>query len=299
MSIFEWVERREAKLRLAVAGPSGTGKTALALLMAREFGKQIAVMDSERGSVKKSFAAYTADKRPAVKVVELQQKTPAEYLATIAAAAAEGFDALVIDSYSHSWIGALEVVDRMGGQKFTNGWKTVSPQVTKLVDAILSYPGHVIVTMRSHSDFALETNAQGKVVPKKIGMKTVARDGTDYEFDVMLDMNTDNTISVTKSRCPALNGVTFTRPNKPGEVEGDEIPVIIRHLKAWLSEGAPISPRNEALERIKFATDESGLALAREFIKANKDVLTAEDHAAIKDAYLAKKQAIADDVVDV
>ena len=269
--------RKNARLRLAISGTAGAGKTYSVLLLAKEFGSKIGVMDSERGSASKYAGAAGI---PPFFVEELEEKNVQEYLTKIKEAAEAGIDALVIDSYSHSWLCALEAVDKMGGSKFSNGWKVVSPLVSKLVDAVLSYPGHVIATMRSKADYVVETDAKtGKSVPRKVGLATVARDGTDYEFDVMIDLTPEGGLSISKTRCSALNGQTYSR---------EDVPKIGKTLKAWLSEGAPLTAVDAMKERIRSASSEQLAALVDE-IKA----LPAEDRAKLKDAYAARKKHLA------
>lgn len=278
MAFDKKATRRNARLRLAISGTAGAGKTYSALLIAKEFGGRIGLIDSERGSSQKYAGAPGI---PEFFVEDIGEKTVQEYLAKIQEAADAGIEMLVIDSYSHSWIGALEMVDKMGGSKFSNGWKEVSPLVSKLVDSVLSYPGHVIATMRSKAEYAIEKNEQGKATPKKIGMATVARDGTDYEFDVMLDLTPEGGLSVSKTRCSALNGQLYTR---------DDIPKIAKALKAWLTEGAPVSAKDTLADKIKFAqTVESLLALVPEI-----KTLAADDQAALKPAFVAKKNELVD-----
>ncbi len=264
---FARAQRKNAKLRLALTGTSGSGKTYSALLMAREFGTKIAVMDSERGS-----ASLYSDLVP-FDVCELEEKNLQEYIEKIREAGALGYEVLVIDSYSHSWVGALEAVDRMGG--WVKGGKVISPMVSKLVDTILSYPGHVIATMRSKAEHAIET-VNGKATMKKLGMATVAREGTDYEFSVMLDLTTDGAVTVSKSRCSAISGGAYSR---------DDIPKIAKTLKTWLASGAPLSPRESLTERIRFASDATQLAALIPDMKA----LSPEDLAALKPIYSARK----------
>jgi len=50
MSQFHKAERKKGKLRLAIAGPAGSGKTYSALLIALGLGGRIAMIDTERGS---------------------------------------------------------------------------------------------------------------------------------------------------------------------------------------------------------------------------------------------------------
>ncbi len=243
---FHKAERKNAKLRMAIAGPSGTGKTMCALIMAKEFGSKIDVIDSERGSASLYVGAPGV---PPFEVNDELELTPLGYIAAIKESAARGAEVLVVDSYSHSWMGALEAIDRMGG--WIKGGKTISPQVARLVDAILTYPGHVIVTMRSKSEHAIET-VNGRATMKKMGMATVAREGTDYEFSVMLDLGTSGEVNVSKSRCIGVAmGTAYER--------NTDIPKIARTLKAWLAEGAPASPRDLLRERLGFAESKAEL----------------------------------------
>ena len=48
--MFRKAERRKAKLRLAITGPAGSGKTYGALLIAQGLGGKIAMIDTENGS---------------------------------------------------------------------------------------------------------------------------------------------------------------------------------------------------------------------------------------------------------
>jgi hypothetical protein len=90
----------------------------------------------------------------------------------------------------------------------------------------------VIATMRSKMDYVLEeqTNKQGKVVqvPKKVGMAPIQRAGTEYEFDVVCDIDGDHTLTVAKTRCSIMDGRKAVRPG----------PEFFATLRAWLDDGA-------------------------------------------------------------
>lgn len=268
--------RRNARLRVAIDGPSGSGKTYSSLLMAAVFGHKIGLIDSERGSSQK-YAGLAG--MPEFFAEDLSTKRPQEYIEKIREAAAAGVDVLIIDSYSHSWVSALEMVDQMGGSKFSNGWKAVSPLIGKLVDTILSYPGHVIATMRSKSEYVIERDANGKNVPRKVGMAPVARDGTEFEFDVVLDLTNEGGLSVSKTRCPSLNGEIFQRT---------DVVRVAQTLKDWLAEGAPLSPRDALAERIRFASTQEELNALIPGLKA----LPREDLISLRAIYDERKRAL-------
>ena len=56
------------------------------------------------------------------------------------------------------------------------------------VQAILQSPAHVIGTVRSKQDYVL-SERNGKMVPEKVGLKGVTREGMDYEFTLVIDLD--------------------------------------------------------------------------------------------------------------
>jgi hypothetical protein len=236
---FQKATKQKAKGRFALFGPAGSGKSysslALGAYIAKQAGGKMAAIDTERGSLSKYADLFDFD------VMELETFAPQEYTKAIREASAAGYSVLVIDSLSHAWMGkggALEQVDNAakrqrqggGGNSFT-AWKDITPIQNEMVDTILGAPMHVIVTMRTKTEYVLET-VNGKQVPRKIGLQPVQRDGMEYEFDVVGDMDADNNLLVTKSRCPAVAGKVF---GKPGEDLGGM-------LWKWLTTGAERKP---------------------------------------------------------
>ena len=82
-------------------------------------------------------------------------------------------------------------------------------------------------------DYVLEdyTNKSGGTskTPKKVGMAPIQREGFDYEFDIVGDLNLDHDLIITKTRCEDLDGKVFTKAGK-------EIGQIIKN---WLESGKP------------------------------------------------------------
>lgn len=123
---------------------------------------------------------------------------------------------LIIDSWSHFWAGKGGLLARVDeesqkagnyGGKFT-AWGPVNELEQEMLDALLNFPGHVIVTMRTKNDYAME----GKTVTK-VGVKTVQREGAEYEVDVVIDM-IQGTGTVTKTRYTALDGASVHHPGE-------------------------------------------------------------------------------------
>jgi hypothetical protein len=228
---FRKAMKRDAKLRLAVCGPSGSGKTYTLLKLATELGKPIAVVDTERGSASKYADIFEFD------VMELGSYDPRSLIEIIDTAASSGHQVLCIDSLSHFWMGKdgeLDQVDRAARRMQTPNsfaaWKQVTPIHNALIDKIISAPLHVLVSLRSKTEWVLERDDKsGKTAPRKVGLAPVMRDGIEYEFDVCGDMDQENTLVITKSRCPRLAGGVFSQPGK-------ELADI---LKEWLG-GLPV-----------------------------------------------------------
>ena len=221
---FTKAVKTKAKLRVALAGVSGAGKTYSALVMAKALGGKVALIDSERSS-----ALLYADKFD-FDHLDLSDHGIDRYKAAIRDAAA--YDVLIIDSLSHEWAGrggALEEVDRKkgAGNSFA-AWNGVSQKHAGLLDDILMHPGHVIVTMRKKSEFIIE-QVNGKGVPRKIGMAVVQRDGIEFEFTVLLSMERDGAVLIEKSRCSALEEM--------GALRREDLAKAGETLREWLGSG--------------------------------------------------------------
>jgi energy-coupling factor transporter ATP-binding protein EcfA2 len=235
MANFRKAVKHESKLRMSIAGPSGSGKTYTALTLAHALkgDKGVALIDTERGS-----ASKYADVFPEFDVVELDTFSPTLFVEMIKEAESAGcYSVLVIDSLSHAWNGTgglLEIVDAIAKRKYQNNtyvaWKDATPLQNALIDAITRSSLHIIVTMRSKQEYALEKDERtNKTTPKKIGMAPIQRDGMEYEFDIAADMDIDNTMIIQKSRCSQLAGQVIAKPNEQ----------VADVLKAWL-EGEPV-----------------------------------------------------------
>lgn len=225
---FKKATKAQAKLRLALIGPSGSGKTFSALSIATNLGERVAVIDTERGSASKYADKFSFD------ACEMESFEPASYVAAIHAAEEAGFDVIVVDSLSHAWMGkggALEMVDNAQRRQRTpnsfTAWRDVTPEHNRLVEAIVTCRAHIIVTMRAKTEYVQDKDDRGKTVIRKIGLAPVQRDGLEYEFDVVGDIDLDNILVVSKTRCSELAERTFKKPGKD----------VADLLRAWLSDG--------------------------------------------------------------
>ena len=228
-------ERRMSKLRLAIAGPAGSGKTYSALLIA--FGMEaqsrkpkaqratIALIDTERGS----GDLYAHLGRYDVCSITAPFE-PEKYTAAIQAAEEAGYEVIIIDSLSHAWSGEGGILDLHGHLADRSGnswaaWRKVTPKHNRLVEAMLQSPCHIIATLRSKMEYTQVTE-NGKTAVKKLGMNPIQRDGMEYEFTLFLDLDLDHLATATKDRTTLFDGRFF----KPSQDTG-------RSLMAWLGEG--------------------------------------------------------------
>lgn len=233
---FVQCENTGFHLRVALIGPAGSGKSYTALRIATELASgdnKAAILDTENRSARR----YARDFRRRFLALELQRFAPADYIQAIKDAAAEGVEVLVIDSLSHAWMGkggVLDMVDQSAkrqargssGSSF-NGWREVTPEHNRLVEALIQAPLHLIVTMRVKTEYVVEKDGNGKSVPRKVGLAPVQRDGLEYEFDVVGDMTTEHDLVITKTRCSALADQVVNRP-------GAEL---VGVLQDWLAGG--------------------------------------------------------------
>jgi len=233
---FKRAQRAQRKARIGLIGPSGSGKTYTALMLAKGLAGssgRIAVIDTENNS-----AALYADEFE-FDVLNLDTFSPEVYVRAIRAAEAAGYDVLIIDSLSHAWAGkegALEQVDKAARRYQGNtyaAWRDVTPMHNALVDAMVRCQCHLIVTMRVKTEYVVEKDERtGKTTPRKVGLAPIQRDGLEYEFDIVADMDIDNNFIVSKTRYKPLTGAVI---NRPGVELGEQI-------RAWLEEGVAAPP---------------------------------------------------------
>lgn len=238
MGNFQKVTRLKSKLRLALTGVSGAGKTLGALYIAygitEDWGK-IALIDTEhergrlyanREDLGTGEFLYAAMEPP---------YHPQKYINLVHEAAAEiGEDGvIIIDSFSHAWNnegGVLDLKDEIAAkEKGTNGftaWNKAGKIQNNLVNIILSANCHTIVTMRSKMEYAIQDNEGGKKIPVKLGLAPVQRDDTEYEFDIVLNIARNHIATASKD-------VTFL--DDYSSVITTELGTTI---KKWLDEGA-------------------------------------------------------------
>jgi hypothetical protein len=231
MSSFKKATREKLKGRIALDGISGGGKTFTALRAAFTLGQKVAVIDTENRSASKYVGTVIDGVKWDFGVCELKEFSPPQYTNKIKEAEDDGYDVIVIDSLSHAWVGeggVLDLKDRKGGT--FDAWKDITPLQRRMVDSIIQSNCHIIVTMRTKTEYVVEKKENGKTTVRKVGLAPIQRDGLEYEFDCYLSMS-DSMATVSKTRCPHFyQGMVELQPGKE----------FFGKFKSWLEDGAEV-----------------------------------------------------------
>jgi hypothetical protein len=196
---LQQAERKRAKIKMALQGPSGSGKTYSALLLAYGLCNdwtKIAVVDTENHSAElySNLGTYNT-------VSIAAPFAPEKYIEAITLCQQAGMEVIILDSISHEWDGSGGILDIHGnvtGNSFTN-WSKLTPRHNAFVQAILQSQTHIIGTIRSKQDYVL-SEKNGKMIPEKVGLKGITRDGIDYEFTLVFDLDIKHNATTSKDR---------------------------------------------------------------------------------------------------
>lgn len=227
---------RDLSIVMALTGPAGSGKTYTALRLATLLAPEgrIAFIDTENRSAllyRKQFSFFHKGL--------VAPFRPSNFVKLIDAARKDAYDVLIVDGLTPAWRGPGGVLAIADGD--FRGWKVASPEHDKLIAAIVgcrSSQTHIICTIRSKVDYAVQTSkVTGKLEITKLGLQPQQRDDLDYEFDLVLDLDVENTARVTKTRYGGYlpMGATF---NKPGEDLANGILAAINSVKGNENDGA-------------------------------------------------------------
>jgi len=239
-------ERKQARLRMALCGASGAGKTWNALLLARGLVEELLARQILQGTLEGKIGMIDTERRSGslfahlVPFDTIDRGPPYSvdrYIGALNALERAGCAVVILDSISHAWAsegGVLALLDAFEDrQRFSAFGTAVNPAQDRFVDAMLRSPCHIVATMRSKTAWVLEQKDRGGRmvnVPKRIGMAPVQRPGIEYEFTTLLELDTSTHLArPVKNRCPVFE-------------DGKEVRVSAetgRALAAWLLEAAP------------------------------------------------------------
>lgn len=246
--------REKQKLIAGLMGPSGSGKTLSALLIAygmmreaypqaddNEIWAKIGIADTEH---KRSLLYFDYRFDEDSKIGEFLHinfeppYTTERYQQAVMALKKEGAEVIIIDSLSHNWQGEGGIVEQhgsMSGNSFQN-WGKLAPETTKLVRILTRNDVHIIATLRTKQEYAMEQNAEGKMQPIKIGTKPVQKDEMEYEFMLNFNVGMDHLAKASKDN-------THLFGDEELKIDTD----VGRKLYRWLELGVDV--RAEEAER--------------------------------------------------
>ncbi|PQJ09354.1 AAA family ATPase [Flavipsychrobacter stenotrophus] len=265
---LQTASRKKAKIKMALQGPSGSGKTKSALLIA--YGlcgswEKIGVIDTENRS-----ADLYADLGPYNVLPLIPPFTPERYIEAIGVCIAAGIQVIIVDSVSHEWEGTggiLEAHSGMLGNSFTN-WAKLTPRHNAFVQTLLQADVHIISNIRTKQEYVL-SEKNGKQVPEKVGMKGITREGMDYEFTVVLDLDMALKAKSSKDRTQLFFG-------KPEFIPTVDTGAII--LK-WCNDGIgsyPTITKEDVLQAIASCQTNEDLLTLYNTYPAYQQTMTAE-----------------------
>ena len=254
-------QRRKVKLKCLLAGPAGAGKTYSALLLAYGLTNRwdtIAILDSENSS-----AHFYSALGPYNVVSITAPFTPEKYSQAIAHCVEEKMEVIIVDSMTHMWTCLLEIHSSMPGNSFTN-WSKITPRYDSFTQKMLQCPAHVISTTRTKQDYIL-AEREGKIVPQKVGLKAIQRDGIEYDYDLVFDIDIHHNASSSKDRTGLfINAKPFVLISDTGIT-----------LKNWCNSGIELTP-DEVIKRIQDCKTVKDLINLYEFTPQFNDVLKPE-----------------------
>lgn len=238
-------ERKKAKIKMALQGASGSGKTFSSLLVAKGLCDgnldKVAIIDTENGSA--DLYAHLGN----YNVLSLVPPyTPEQYIQALNICEQAGIEVIILDSITHAWEELLQIHSELPGNSFTN-WAKITPRYRALVDKILQINVHVIATMRTKQDYVLNQK-DGKFVPEKVGLKAVQRDGIDYEFTLVFDIDIKHFATSSKDR----TGLFIKKPEF----------VISEHTGKKILEWCNMGTSVEEIDNIHFTAREEKLTPA-------------------------------------
>lgn len=221
---FTKAKPQQARLKLGVYGPPGSGKTFTSLLfaegLAKHRGKRIAFVDTEHGTDFYAMPVPTRQVHPdAVDFDAIYTRSLADVLAAVKGLDQNVYGVVVIDSITHLWEAAIEA---FAGKKTSadtipmQAWGTIKKPYKALIAFLIASPLDVIFCGRQKNIF--ENDAEGEM--KKVGVGMKAEGETPYEPHVCIRMEAkrigDGTVymaDVEKDRTGVLAGRVLRNPN--------------------------------------------------------------------------------------
>ncbi|MBO6542339.1 MAG: AAA family ATPase [Alphaproteobacteria bacterium] len=240
---FEQAERKAVRPLIALAGPSSSGKTLSALLMARglagEEGK-IIVLDTESGRSR----IYADDERiGGFEIGEMHPPfTSQSFAASLEAAEKAGAAAIVVDSFSHEWSGIGGCIDQADSSSMKAPANWIAPKAAhrRLVNRILQTQVPVIFCLRTKPEFISGKDEKGRATFEK------GPEIAEQESRFIYEMTVAALLEYESHKAFYSKLKNLPEPLRPVLSDGEQIGIATgRAIREWTKGGAAIDPEFE------------------------------------------------------
>jgi hypothetical protein len=327
MAKFMKAKPQQARLKVSIYGPPGSGKTFSTLLMAEGLakvrGKRIAYVDTERGTDFYAQAVKARKIHPeAFDFDAIYDRSIAEVSGAVYSLDPATHGIVVLDSISHLWEAAMEAYT---GKKTKidsipmHAWGRIKKPYKDLIKFLIASPFDVFILGRQKNLF--EKNEETEELTK-VGVAMRAEGETAYEPHICIRMESrvnpeDTTDSiyvanVEKDRTGVLAGRRIKNPGfatvepllpllgevqAPAEDEDERVAKDSELLakgdeKAAAKEEKSLSLFRELQPDVMSAPDLAALSAIADRIKKQKRYLLEEHEAALRETYKARRDKL-------
>lgn len=216
--MFTKAAPQQARLKVSMYGPPGSGKTFTALMfaegLARLRARRIAFVDTERGTDFYAQAAPRSVHPEPFDFDALYTRSLADVTRAVESIDPSVHGVIVIDSISHLWDAAMEAYSGKRTSKDgipLQAWGAIKRPYKALIARLLAMPVDVFILGRQKNLF--EDDGESL---KKIGVAMRAEGETAYEPHICLRMSAANgvvTANVEKDRTGVLQGKLLVNPS--------------------------------------------------------------------------------------
>jgi hypothetical protein len=217
--------RKQQVLKLALCGPSGSGRTYSALLLAYGLTgdwRRITVIDTEEGS-----ASLYAHLGPFNTILLSKPFHPSTFYEAMDLSEDSGMEVIIIDSFSPEWTGEGGVEDPLNdGDR-----RELLQEHRCLLSLITSCTSHVICTLHERSVMVAAGNPTIGHLERFTA--PVQQEGIEYRFTTVLRLDAGHKAHVVKDRTGVFEG---REPETLSVAQG-------ALLAAWCRSGEPAIPR--------------------------------------------------------
>jgi hypothetical protein len=217
---FRKAAPQQARLKVSIYGPPGSGKTFTTLLFAEGLaaarGKRVAYVDTERGTDFYALPVPDRTVHPASFDFDaIYTRSLAEVIREVDNLDLATYGVVVIDSVTHLWEAAQEAYTGKRTSRDSipfSAWAAIKRPYKALIAKLMAIPADVFILGRQKNLFENDGDEIRKV---GVGMK--AESDTPYEPHICLRMEADRTghycMHAEKDRSGVLAGKVVVDPN--------------------------------------------------------------------------------------